>query len=372
MKKIISIFIACIIFTLVGCAGDSDGHEDEAKTSTDEKSSKTVEQSTNGTSVKNNQEILTVKNNEDFAAVLTVKDPLDPIVGEFAKKYAGKTIEFDGNIASMMQHGDYTTRFDILIYAGDYSETTAIGPSFKFEDVNVFDLNLTGSEIPENIGEGQNFHITASVEEYNETSGLFFLKPISTEIRYKKEMTEKVTKTTKTPEVTEASGVSSGSTVSGFDTKTNKTITLGGIDFSLPSYFDVLDKGSMETWMHYYPEEEDYYVSIVFESKEFLGTQEDFNSKVPSIVNSILDSNNKELQKSEKISIAGLPGWTIKYTESSKGDGVISTGIESFVYNRNTGKIVIVSCFYDSIDKSQYDYLGDYKKVLETAKLLTE
>ncbi|MEH6993712.1 hypothetical protein V7075_13520 [Neobacillus drentensis] len=32
MKKIISIFIACIIITLVGCAGDSNEHEGEAKT----------------------------------------------------------------------------------------------------------------------------------------------------------------------------------------------------------------------------------------------------------------------------------------------------------------------------------------------------
>jgi hypothetical protein len=32
MKKIISIFIACIIITLVGCAGDSKRHEGEAKT----------------------------------------------------------------------------------------------------------------------------------------------------------------------------------------------------------------------------------------------------------------------------------------------------------------------------------------------------
>ncbi|QOS92569.1 DUF4839 domain-containing protein [Brevibacillus sp. JNUCC-41] len=83
----------------------------------------------------------------------------------------------------MMQNENYTTRYDILIYAGDYSETTAIGPSFNFEDVNVSDLKLTGSEIPENIGMGQNLHITAVVEEYNETSGLFILKPISTEIR---------------------------------------------------------------------------------------------------------------------------------------------------------------------------------------------
>ncbi|MCV9885132.1 DUF4839 domain-containing protein [Metabacillus halosaccharovorans] len=268
MKKIISIFIACIIITLVGCAGDSNGHEGEAKTpsgsstqkgrdyievvndfkekgfkniktekmedlitgwltkdgqvesvsvdgdkdyssdvwysndvevvityhtfskeeksdteSSDEKSSETVKQSTNDTSTESNQEILTVKNNKDLAAMLEVKDEFHPIVGEFAKKYAGRTIEFDGNIANMTQHEDYTTRYDILIYAGNYSETTFSGPNFKFEDVSVLDLNLTGSKIPEKIGMGQNLHITAVIEEYNGVSGLFFIKPISIEIR---------------------------------------------------------------------------------------------------------------------------------------------------------------------------------------------
>jgi len=113
----------------------------------------------------------------------------------------------------------------------------------------------------------------------------------------------------------------------------------------------------------------------VFRSAEYLGTEEDFYSQIPSMLKSILESKdfaNKELQNSEKISIAGLPGWTIKYSESDpKGDGVISTGIDSFVYNINTGEIIAISLSYDSNDKSQYDYLGDYKKVLKTAKLLT-
>jgi len=54
--------------------------------SADEKSSETVDQSTDDTSGENNQEILTVKNNEDLAAVLAVKDEFHPIVGEFAKE----------------------------------------------------------------------------------------------------------------------------------------------------------------------------------------------------------------------------------------------------------------------------------------------
>lgn len=43
--------------------------------------------------------------------------------------------------------------------------------------------NLTGSDIPDNIEMGLNLRITAEVAEFNEVQGLFFLKPISIEIR---------------------------------------------------------------------------------------------------------------------------------------------------------------------------------------------
>ena len=183
---------------------------------------------------------------------------------------------------------------------------------------------------------------------------------------------EKVGQTTKTQEAVEPSGVSGGRTESGFNIETNKKIAWCGIDFSFPSYFDVLDKGSTETWRTYYPKEEDYYASIMFQSQDFSGTQEHFSSQIPSIVKSTIDGiANAELHKSEKISIAGLPGWTITFSvPDTKGDGVITTGSYSFAYNINAGKIVMISCGYDSNDKSQYDYLSDYEKVLKTAKLL--
>jgi hypothetical protein len=83
-----------------------------------------------------------------------------------------------------MLHGNYKTRYDILIYTGNYGESSGNALSFKFEDINIVsDLKLTGSNIPEYISEGQNLRITAKVEEYNELQGLFFLKPVSTEIR---------------------------------------------------------------------------------------------------------------------------------------------------------------------------------------------
>jgi Domain of unknown function (DUF4839) len=127
---------------------------------------------------------LTVKNNKDLAALLAERDDCSDTIKGFAAKYGGRTIEFDGNIAAMNNHGDNKTRYDILVNAGDYSESSTIGPNFKFKDVNiVLDLHLTGSNIPDSVGTGDNLHIIAQVEDYNSTQCLFSLKPISTGVR---------------------------------------------------------------------------------------------------------------------------------------------------------------------------------------------
>ena len=128
-------------------------------------------------------EVLTVNNCVALKKLLAIKDPSDPIVKDFANKYEGKIIEFDGNIAYMNNHENYSTRYDILIYAGDYSEDSSRGPNFKFVDVNMFDLNLVGDNIPDYIGIGNNVHIIAEVGEYNEYSELFELLPVSTSVR---------------------------------------------------------------------------------------------------------------------------------------------------------------------------------------------
>jgi hypothetical protein len=129
-------------------------------------------------------EILTVENNADLATLLAITQPGAPAVGEFAAKYRGRTIEFDGNIAYLNPHGSYTTRYDLLIFAGDYSETSSSGPNFQFQDVNITnDLHLTGSNVPDTIGTGNNLHIVAKVGDYNSVQELFFLEPISTRVR---------------------------------------------------------------------------------------------------------------------------------------------------------------------------------------------
>lgn len=128
-------------------------------------------------------ERLTVENNPDLAALLSGTATGGDIVEAFAAKYRGRIIEFDGSIGAMNNHADYKTRYDILISAGDYSDTKAQGPNFQFRDVGISDLNLTGSPIPDFIGKRDNLHIVARVGEFQSFQELFLLDPISTSVR---------------------------------------------------------------------------------------------------------------------------------------------------------------------------------------------
>jgi hypothetical protein len=125
-----------------------------------------------------------VETNEELAALLELPDYCSPAIADFADRYSGRTIAFDGNIGAMNDHGDYATRYDILIGAGDSSETSAPGPAFQFRDVNATsDLHLTGSNIPDSIGVGDNLRLTAQIDRFEGNSCLFLLKPLSTESR---------------------------------------------------------------------------------------------------------------------------------------------------------------------------------------------
>ncbi|MFI8803901.1 DUF4839 domain-containing protein [Micromonospora chalcea] len=129
--------------------------------------------------------VLTVKNNKDLAALLTAVDDYD-LFEDFATKYRGRTIKFDGVVAAMNHHGNYKTRYDILVFAGDSPGSKVTGPNFQFNDVNITsDLRLTGSNIPDAITVGQKLRITAEVEGYAgpEHQDLFRLDPVSTEMR---------------------------------------------------------------------------------------------------------------------------------------------------------------------------------------------
>lgn len=121
------------------------------------------------------QEKLTIVNCPELAAILSNKSEYDESYADFATKYKGRIIEFDGRIDYCVQHGDYKTRFDYLVSAGDYDPDHQIGPTFKFEDVAYHNLNTD----LDTVSVGMNVHIIAEVESFDSNSLLFYLNPVS-------------------------------------------------------------------------------------------------------------------------------------------------------------------------------------------------
>lgn len=127
--------------------------------------------------------VLTPENSPELAALFSLTDYCAPEVATFAAAHVGQTVAFPGYIGAMAPHEGASTRFDILIGAGDFSETSAPGPAFQFRDVNtVSDLYYVGS-VPDTIGVGTNLSITAKVDRYEESSCLFLVTPVATAVR---------------------------------------------------------------------------------------------------------------------------------------------------------------------------------------------
>lgn len=89
-------------------------------------------------------EVLTVKNSKDLRKLLAVGDNCSETVARFVSKYQGRTITFDGSVSAVSNHGNYNTRFDFLLAPGNKGSESASGPTFQFQNVNYYDLNLTG------------------------------------------------------------------------------------------------------------------------------------------------------------------------------------------------------------------------------------
>lgn len=100
-------------------------------------------------------EVITPQNNPEFAALLKA-DTCDDANLDFAARHGGRMVAFNGSIVNMAPYGDSDTRYDFLLGPGDMGPYTVVGPAFKYEDV---------------------------VGKFNAAQCLFFLDPVSTEIR---------------------------------------------------------------------------------------------------------------------------------------------------------------------------------------------
>lgn len=171
------------------CSNSAEGTTTPASTTTAPSASPTEEPSeeppttSEPTNPTPESEVLTVGNNKELADLRKLGDNCSDKIGEFAAKYSGRTIRFDGSIGAMNQHESYRTRYDILIGFG-HDGTATRGPSFQFRNVNTTtDLHYKGTKIPDEIGPGDNLRITARVDEFIANQCLLLLEPVSTEFR---------------------------------------------------------------------------------------------------------------------------------------------------------------------------------------------
>lgn len=122
--------------------------------------------------------VITTENNEEFKALLQTDN--SSTITNFIQKYKGQIIEFDGHIADIAHYKNYKTKFDMLIYGGNYlgAEQAPSGPNFKFVNITTVSNAAFNSFNGENISKGQNVHIKAQIGNYNSTQDLVYLSPI--------------------------------------------------------------------------------------------------------------------------------------------------------------------------------------------------
>ncbi|MFE7810635.1 DUF4839 domain-containing protein [Streptomyces sp. NPDC057433] len=177
--------VLVILTIVIGAAsalsdgGEKKGESDKSAAAASEKPSATPTPTAAESAA---TEVITPQNNPEFAALLKA-DSCDDANLDFASRREGQTVAFNGSIVNMASHGDDDTRYDFLLGPGDKGPNTTVGPAFKYEDVNIFDLKLTGKKIPALVGAGDKFRFVAEVGEFNADQCVFFLDPISTGIR---------------------------------------------------------------------------------------------------------------------------------------------------------------------------------------------
>jgi hypothetical protein len=117
----------------------------------------------------NENATITSENNKDFAEVLMTGD--ETVVQKFAEENWNRMIEFDGHIADVSPFKGNETRFNLLIYSGDYSENDFSGPRFGIE-------NMEAAEIP-GIDVDENVHVVAVAGEFDADNRIWFIYPES-------------------------------------------------------------------------------------------------------------------------------------------------------------------------------------------------
>ena len=151
----------------------------QSSTSMSSSSTNTSSSSTESSSTSPDRSaVITTENNEEFKALLQTDN--SSTITNFIQKYKGQIIEFDGHIADIAHYKNYKTKFDMLIYGGNYlgAEQAPSGPNFKFVNITTVSNAAFNSFNGKNISKGQNIHTKAQIGNYNSTQDLVYLSPI--------------------------------------------------------------------------------------------------------------------------------------------------------------------------------------------------
>lgn len=157
---------------------ESNNNEDSNSTNNENKVENTNDDEISQSQIEEKDDILTIDNCPELANILTNNHVSNQEYIEFFNKYKDRIIEFDGNVSYIAQFEDYETRYDLLISYGDFDANHQIGPTFKIENVNSFDLGLTAYRLIDQLPIGANIHIKSKLTLFDSDTSIFYLDPI--------------------------------------------------------------------------------------------------------------------------------------------------------------------------------------------------
>jgi len=166
-----------IVLTLIKKGTQSEGGQSsEVNTQPEdsEEEQNTLEDSDTSTE---NTSVLTKENNADLASILDA-EYLDPKAQEsFAKKYSGRTIEFDCLVYDISKL-EKNTRFSyILVPCGDTLDQMKAS-FFKIEDIGYYEFNLDKTNKPSSVDLGALLNMQATIVGYDDM--YILISPVKT------------------------------------------------------------------------------------------------------------------------------------------------------------------------------------------------
>lgn len=168
---------------------------------------------------------------------------------------------------------------------------------------------------------------------------------------------------------------------SGVDTAANQIVDFHGIRFSIPAYYTIFEETLTEDNRSYYTgsfSKELSALAFTAQDMELGVSKEEFYSIWDTLKQSISEvAMNKFFEgadastiESSDMNVADLPGWTI--SGMSEIDGVPCTTRVCIVFDIYNNKGICITLMYRNDAVFDYDFDGDYQKILESAVPITK